>query len=270
MTIVTSESAGILVATQNGDAGDEVDTIATEVPVLDSFRWVAERNREGEFFLTGNTPTEGLQNFLRLRAGDQALDRTSVAGGAPERFARSAVASIRTLKELLSGRASYENGVWSLSGLAVDEDHRRQVLEEIRQDLGLNDWEINIALLSPFQLCTRIIDAFSREQAILFAPASAELTAQSSDVVQGLAEKLKNCPSAKIFVAGHTDADGPDEDNMTLSVRRAEAVVSTLIAAGVSDTRLYAIGYGETLPIASNETTAGKALNRRIVFELEE
>ncbi|HHS83293.1 MAG TPA: OmpA family protein, partial [Devosia sp.] len=72
------------------------------------------------------------------------------------------------------------------------------------------------------------------------------------------------------YVSGHTDSDGPADANMALSVARAEAVVNTLIDAGVDFRRLYAIGYGETMPIASNDTREGKAQNRRIIFELEE
>ena len=70
------------------------------------------------------------------------------------------------------------------------------------------------------------------------------------------------------LVEGHTDADGEDEANLALSVSRAEAVVDALILRGIGPERLYAIGYGESLPIASNETRAGKQANRRIVFTL--
>ncbi len=234
------------------------------------FRWAAELGEGGELILSGNVPSEGLKNFLYLRAGGQALDHTSAMEGAPERFAGVAVASIQALKRILSGRIAYEDGLWSFTGLASDEDQRRQMLGELRKNVSLNDWNIDIGLLPPFQVCLRSVEAFSLTQTILFAPTSAELTEPSSKMVMGLAQQLKACPSAKIYVEGHTDADGPEDDNMTLSVKRAEAVVKELIAAGVSDMRLYAVGYGETLPIASNETRVGRALNRRIVFQLEE
>ena len=69
---------------------------------------------------------------------------------------------------------------------------------------------------------------------------------------------------------GHTDADGSEELNLALSLARAEAVVDRLVELGVSGQRLYAVGYGETLPIASNETNDGKRRNRRIVFMIVE
>ncbi len=71
-------------------------------------------------------------------------------------------------------------------------------------------------------------------------------------------------------VEGHTDSDGAADANLTLSVMRAERVVDELLELGVDATRLFAVGYGETLPIASNETQGGKRLNRRIVFAVRE
>ncbi|MCF6301650.1 MAG: OmpA family protein, partial [Devosiaceae bacterium] len=112
------------------------------------------------------------------------------------------------------------------------------------------------------------IARFTESKTILFAPASAQLTAESVRNIVELAVSLNRCEQSPIYVSGHTDSDGPAEDNMALSVARAEAVVVALIEAGVDDSRLYAVGYGETLPVATNDTRAGKALNRRIVFEL--
>lgn len=239
-------------------------------PEQNGFRWSAELGEDGRLILSGNVPSEGLKNFLYLRAGNHAVDQTLAMEGAPERFAGVAVASIRALKGILSGRIAYEDGSWSFTGLASDENQRRQVIGVLSQNVSLTDWDIDIELPPPFQVCLEAIEEFSLTQTILFAPGSTELTTPSIVAVQDLAETLSNCPSTKIYVEGHTDADGPEDGNMTLSVKRAEAVVEELISAGVSDMRLYAVGYGETLPIASNETRDGKALNRRIVFQLEE
>ena len=81
-----------------------------------------------------------------------------------------------------------------------------------------------------------------------------------------LAADLGECPETAVYIEGHTDADGPDDLNLALSVARAEAVVDALVERGVAYQRLYAVGYGESLPIASNDTRDGKQANRRIAF----
>jgi outer membrane protein OmpA-like peptidoglycan-associated protein len=77
------------------------------------------------------------------------------------------------------------------------------------------------------------------------------------------------CPGTDVHVQGHTDADGDKDVNLALSVSRAETVVAELIKRGVADSRLYAEGFGESDPIASNDTKDGKAKNRRIAFDIE-
>ena len=125
-----------------------------------------------------------------------------------------------------------------------------------------------LAVLPDFATCAAAVKQFSQSQSIRFAPASSKLTRASADALKELAATLGKCPDGSLYVSGHTDSDGPANANMALSVARAEAVIGELISLGINDTRLYALGYGETMPIASNNTRAGKAKNRRIVFEL--
>lgn len=120
--------------------------------------------------------------------------------------------------------------------------------------------------LRPLDLCRQKLDAFASRNAILFQSGSARITGESAPALDELAGYLAICPDAAVQVEGHTDADGADDLNLVLSVARAEAVVNALIARGVRSERLYAVGYGEGLPIADNETRAGKQANRRIAF----
>ena len=72
-------------------------------------------------------------------------------------------------------------------------------------------------------------------------------------------------PGAKITIEGHTDAYGTDETNLKLSQQRADAVAQYLLAnSNLSADKVEAVGYGETSPIANNETKEGRAKNRRI------
>ncbi len=79
-----------------------------------------------------------------------------------------------------------------------------------------------------------------------------------------IARALSAAGDASILIEGHTDADGPNEYNLELSRLRADAVRSALVAGGVPPARIETQGYGETRPVASNRTTAGKAQNRRV------
>ena len=79
---------------------------------------------------------------------------------------------------------------------------------------------------------------------------------------------LKDYPGIRMRIEGHTDSDGGDDYNLELSQRRAMAVGQYLINAGVEPDRLEWQGFGETRPIASNQTAEGKAQNRRVEFHV--
>ncbi|MGB4082058.1 MAG: OmpA family protein, partial [Candidatus Fermentibacter daniensis] len=73
-------------------------------------------------------------------------------------------------------------------------------------------------------------------------------------------------PDATVRIAGHTDSDGSESFNQTLSEQRAQSVFTYLVNHGVSARRLSTIGYGETAPVVPNTSSANKAQNRRIEF----
>ena len=98
---------------------------------------------------------------------------------------------------------------------------------------------------------------------IHFLTASAELYEASKAGLDRLAEALQRHPRLRLEVGGHTDAVGKDEDNLLLSERRAKAVYDYLILRGIDPDRLTYRGYGETRPVATNDTPEGRALNRR-------
>ena len=67
-----------------------------------------------------------------------------------------------------------------------------------------------------------------------------------------------------IISQGHTDSTGSEEHNQGLSERRAQSVVNYLVGVGVDASRITALGYGENHPVADNDTTEGRSLNRRV------
>ena len=104
-------------------------------------------------------------------------------------------------------------------------------------------------------------------QRLQFATGSAEVQPESQDVLAQVAAVLKATPSIRyVRVDGHTDDVGDREQNVDLSLRRAERVVAILVGHGVEASRLEAKGFGPTVPLASNDTDEGRAANRRVEF----
>jgi outer membrane protein OmpA-like peptidoglycan-associated protein len=90
---------------------------------------------------------------------------------------------------------------------------------------------------------------------------------QSAEALQGAYQILSANPTIKVEIQGHTDSKGSDEYNLRLSDRRAAAVVDHLVKTlGVESARLTSKGYGESKPVATNDTDEGRALNRRVEF----
>ncbi len=98
---------------------------------------------------------------------------------------------------------------------------------------------------------------------VFFETASWELKVESVVELDYLVDLLLKNPSISIEVGGHTDSVGSDEDNRVLSEKRAESVVNYLLSKGLEANRLKWKGYGETMPIAGNDSDEGRALNRR-------
>jgi outer membrane protein OmpA-like peptidoglycan-associated protein len=99
---------------------------------------------------------------------------------------------------------------------------------------------------------------------ILFAVDSAQLDTGAREKLDQVSNVLVKYPKTAVVVQGHTDSTGSEEYNQRLSERRAQSVMNTLIGQGVDQARITAIGYGESHPIASNETARGRAQNRRV------
>ncbi len=103
---------------------------------------------------------------------------------------------------------------------------------------------------------------------ILFDTGKSTIKAQSAKVLNDIVAILKEYPNSKFTVEGHTDSTGSDTLNQRLSDSRANAVKEYLVENGVDAFRLSAMGYGESRPIDSNATRAGRANNRRVEINL--
>ena len=104
-------------------------------------------------------------------------------------------------------------------------------------------------------------------ESIQFETNKADLKASSYPALYEIANGLRAQPSMRLEVQGHTDNRGDAGYNRMLSEKRAQAVVRYLVGKGIDSNRLIAKGYGDTRPIASNETVEGRAANRRVEFK---
>lgn len=105
-----------------------------------------------------------------------------------------------------------------------------------------------------------------QSQSVFFAAASSDLTPEAKTALDRVASAIKKYPTPSVEVGGHTDSDGDEALNVTLSTNRANAVRDYLVNAGVESRRLSAAGFGSSKPRADNATPEGRAQNRRVEF----
>ena len=171
-------------------------------------------------------------------------------------------AGIGAVAGLLSGHDAVERrqralvgaGVGGLAGGAVGAYQDRQEAA-LRRELAGSGVDVvrqgdNITLNMPGN--------------ITFAFDSSNLQPQFYPILNNVAETLNEYNQTVIEVAGHTDSVGDAAYNQTLSTQRANAVAGYLSSRGVTQQRMIVTGAGETRPIASNDTEAGRAQNRRV------
>lgn len=182
----------------------------------------------------------------------------------PNRTARGALigAGIGVVAGLLSGDDATERrqhamigaGIGALAGGAIGryQDQQEAALRQQMQGTGVEVVRQgdNITLDMP--------------SAITFGFDSSSLNPSFYGTLDRVAATLREYGQTIIEVAGHTDSVGTDSYNQALSVRRAQAVADYLIARGVHRDRIIVVGAGETRPVASNDTEAGRAENRRV------
>jgi len=109
-----------------------------------------------------------------------------------------------------------------------------------------------------------------RTTSILFEPSSANLRRQSRRVLDDIGRLLSQHPNLRIEISGHTDSRGSDFSNSDLSKRRAAAVKRYLVKEfpSIRPENLTTVGYGESQPVASNESYVGRKDNRRVEFKV--
>lgn len=192
---------------------------------------------------------------LILAAIDERSDRLNQLSQRNDRLSER----ITVLQEeLLIAQGELENSEAAQSRLdqrlAVQEE-REQVLRRIERLFNKTEAEV---FRSENRLVVRMVG-------LGFAVGSAKIEPRHEELLQKLIVAVTEFSDANLTIEGHTDAYGADEDNLTLSVKRAEAVTSYLLEnSPISPNRISSVGFGEIKPIANNETPEGRLKNRRI------
>ncbi|GAB4236953.1 MAG: OmpA family protein [Ekhidna sp.] len=135
---------------------------------------------------------------------------------------------------------------------------------ELPKDTTYAEITNNIAL-EPIKKGTKVV-----LNNIFFETGKAELKPISYVELNKAVDLMQKNPGMKIEVGGHTDSQGADATNLSLSQKRAQSVVEYMVLAGIARERLIAKGYGESVPIADNNTKEGRAKNRRTEFVIVE
>jgi outer membrane protein OmpA-like peptidoglycan-associated protein len=234
--------------------------------------------------MTGNVPGVSCDIFAELHSAGKAeltyLDVTALAGIAMTRAKLKGVVSVVDRKPYpmlvnrkpvalpalhVSGEVSDDEDSKALDFHVVDDPDNPMML---RVRIGADDARVvSIEFPPPAAALERSLMLTERVElgGIYFKFASATLRPQSDTVLGELAGVLKSHPDWRFRIDGHTDSVGSDSSNLDLSRRRSASVRTALVDRfGVPAAQLTAQGFGETQPVDSNDTDAGRARNRRV------
>ena len=267
--------------------GAPADVGAADVAAGGSFAVMAPPN--GPVVVRATVGDEAMREPIleRVRAaypGREVIDEITVGDGAATAWEPSIMALLPLLSDVENPALRVDGGQVVLRGTVPSEEIRAQVEEAARA-----------AVQAPYTFRSELVvagdsgsgqitssgssdaDMQEAEDALRealsigfveFQSGTATLTAQSREILDRAAEVFARFPGLGAEVQGHTDSQGNDASNQALSQRRAEAVRDYLVDQNVNDAQLTPRGYGETEPIADNETSEGRARNRRVVFSL--
>lgn len=240
------------------------------------------------------TMTSGRELTVQGRIADQQM-REAVDSFAQARFAsvqgklRSdentpggwtvrVIAALEAIDGLEKGSVKVTPDMIELSGDSGDPRAAEHVAAGLSKRLGAGakyqlsiryDRRLDPALALPDGgECVDRLNIIMSEAAIGFEPNKSTIAGDPSETLKRLADAMTDCSDFQIEAGGHTDSQGSEGFNADLSRARAQALVNAMTDAGIDTGNMTSRGYGESQPIASNDTEAGREENRRIEFRL--
>lgn len=246
--------------------------------------FIATLSPEGLVQLRGRIPEdstkEAVLSFARARFGEENLYfGTRTDPELPLGWPIRVLAGLEALTMLNNGSIVVQEDYVEVRGVTGRKNANSDIARILSEKLGEGaNFEISVtyeekldpaAALPTAEECVADVQAVQAANKITFEPGSATINADARETVELIADILKQCLDVKIEVGGHTDSQGREEMNATLSKQRAQAVIDALAARRVLTSNLRAEGYGESRPIADNDTEEGREANRRIEFRLQ-
>lgn len=188
------------------------------------------------------------------------------------------IAALEAMGELKDSAIEVSPAMIRISGVSGSRTASDHAAAHLAQRLGAGaDYELSIrydprldpalGLPDGAQCVGRLNKAMS-EAEIGFEPNKARISGDPAPLLEKLSEAMRDCDVFRIEIGGHTDSQGSDDFNLKLSRDRAIAVRDAMDKAGIAVALIRAAGYGETQPIADNDTESGREANRRIAFTL--
>lgn len=227
---------------------------------------VGQKDQIARLAPTGLAGILGLSSLANLGSG-VADTATRLASDTTTRRSSEAVrAASVPWKWLVPVLGLLALGLYSLwGGRTVDRQPLANIILPGGATLALpeNSFNYNLSKFLENTTDTTVPKTFVFDR-LNFESGTTKLTAESVQTVNDLLVILKAYPSAAVRLEGHTDSTGDAEENKKLSLTRADVVKDSLLRGGIEASRMTTGGYGQERPVASNDTEAGKATNRRL------
>ena len=246
-------------------------------------RFVATLSPEGQVALRGRVGSAQTRqiaaSLARARFSGDAVHVTArIAEDLPSDWSMQVLLAVEALAHLGHGAVTVTPDRFDVRGKSGDETAGSTIAQLLTERLGGTaaftlavsyDEALDPATQLPSpEDCEARIAAAQSDRKIGFEPGSARIDETGEAIIDRIAAILEECGEIPMEVAGHTDSQGRTSMNAQLSLERARTVLEELRARRVLTSALEAEGYGESDPIADNDTAEGREINRRIEFRL--